>query len=267
MLTTLRHLIETLALYASLTLLGVMCLAWTLIALPLWLLLPERLGARCGRRAILISFRFYVWTLSVMGAYRFDLGALATLRSGPPVVLAPNHPSLIDALILIACDPKVACVMKASLMNNVFMGAGARLARYIRNEPPRHMITSAIEELAHGGSVLLFPEGTRTVHAPINPLKASVAIIAKHANVPVQTVIIEQSNPFLSKGWSLFRRPSLPITYRVRLGRRFEPEQDARALTEELEQYFRGELAASAQNQWIASRGASRPHGRQATDG
>ena len=184
-----------------------------------------------------------------------------SLRGGPPVVLAPNHPSLIDALILTANDPKVACVMKSSLMNNLFLGAGSRLARYIRNEPPRHMIASAVEELARGGSVLLFPEATRTVQAPINPLKASVAIIAKHANVPVQTVIIEQGNPFLGKGWSLFKRPSLPITYRARLGRRFEPAQDARAFTEELERYFRAELASSAQNQWIENRGGARPQG------
>jgi 1-acyl-sn-glycerol-3-phosphate acyltransferase len=123
------------------------------------------------------------------------------------------------------------------------------------------MITSAVDELAHGGSVLLFPEGTRTVQAPINPLKASVAIIAKHANVPVQTLIIEQGSPFLSKGWSLFKRPSLPITYRIRLGRRFEPGPDARASTEELERYFHQELAASVQNRWIEHRGAAPPDG------
>jgi 1-acyl-sn-glycerol-3-phosphate acyltransferase len=261
MRTTVRHVFETLALYTSLTLLGLMGLSLTLIAPPLWLVLPERLSARCGRRVILISLRFYVWTLRRMGAYRLDLRALSTLRGGPPLVLAPNHPSLIDALFVIAYDPNVACVIKSSLMNNVFLGGGARLARYIRNEPPRHMITSAVEELARGGPVLLFPEGTRTVQAPINPLKASVAIIAKHANVPVQTLIIEQDSAFLSKGWSLFKRPSLPITYRVRLGRRFEPAQDARVLTEELERYFREELAASVQNHWIESRGAVRSDG------
>ena len=150
MLRTLRHVIEALALYASLTLLGLICLSWTLIALPLWPVLPERLGARCGRRAILIGFRFYVWTLRLMGAYRFDLDALNGLRRGPPVVLAPNHPSLIDALILIAYDPKIACVMKSSLMNNIFLGAGARLARYIRNEPPRHAHPASPDQSAHG---------------------------------------------------------------------------------------------------------------------
>jgi 1-acyl-sn-glycerol-3-phosphate acyltransferase len=261
MRTTLRHCIETLALYASLTLLGLMGLSLTLIALPLWLVLPERLGARCGRRLIVISLRFYSWTLRRMGAYRLDLRALNTLRGGPPVVLAPNHPSLIDALFVIAYGPNVACVFKSSLMNNVFLGAGARLARYIPNEPPRRMITNAVKQLAEGSSVLLFPEGTRTVQAPINPLTGSVAIIAKHARVPVQTLIIEQDRPVLSKGWSLFRPPTLPIRYRIRLGRCFEPRDDVRELTRELERYFREQLSASPQNRWIDDRRDARAAG------
>jgi 1-acyl-sn-glycerol-3-phosphate acyltransferase len=144
--------------------------------------------------------------------------------------------------------------MKSSLMNNPFLGAGARLARYIANDPPRRMIARSVAELGRGGVVLLFPEGTRTRQAPVNAMQASVGIIAKQAGVPVQTLIIEQDTACLSKGWSLFRRPSLPITYRMRLGRRFDPPRDVRVFTLELESYFRTELAHSTQNHWIQER-------------
>lgn len=253
----LQGIVAAAALYLSLTLLGLICLAWTLFALPLWLVLPASIGARVGRYGILGGFRFYVWTLRAMGAYRLDLQALQELRGGPPVVLAPNHPSLIDALFVIAHNPDVVCVMKSSLKNNLFIGAGARLARYIGNEPTRHMIADAVAELARGSSVLLFPEGTRTVQAPVNAFKGSVAIIARHAQVPVQTLIIEQSCGFLGKGWSLFRPPPLPIVYRMRLGRRFDPPQDARELTATLEDYFRTVLADSMQNSWLPQRPAA----------
>ena len=253
MISALRTLAETLALYLLLALLGIICLAWTVVALPL-LLLPRRIGVRCGRRGILVGFRFYVWMLRAFGAYRLDLRALQELRGAPPMVLAPNHPSLIDALFVIAHDANVVCVMKSSLKNNLFLGAGARLAGYIGNEPTRHMIADAVEELGRGASVLLFPEGTRTVAAPVNEFRGSVAIIARHAQVPVQTLIIEQDCAFLAKGWSLFRRPRLPVRYRMRLGRRFEPSSDARELTATLERYFREELASSPQNRWISER-------------
>jgi 1-acyl-sn-glycerol-3-phosphate acyltransferase len=253
----LRQAIETLTMVVSLTLLGVICLAWTVVALPMLLLLPARLGERFGRFGILVGFRLYLGSLRVMGAYRLDLTALRTLREGPPVVLAPNHPSLIDALLIIAHEPKVACVMKSSLMNNVFLGAGARLARYIRHDPPRRMIHDSVAELGRGGSVLLFPEGTRTTRSPINVLQGGVGIIAKEAGVPVQTLIIETDSPCLSKGWPLFRPPAMPISYRVRLGRRFDPPSDVRRFTVELEQYYRQELASAPQNQWLEARSPS----------
>jgi 1-acyl-sn-glycerol-3-phosphate acyltransferase len=235
-------------------LLGLICLSWTVLALPLLFVLPARLGRWCGRLGILVGFRFYVWSLRLMGAYRLDLRALRALRQGPPVVLAPNHPSLIDALLIIAHEPRVACVMKSALMNNLFLGPGARLARYIRSDPPRRMIHEAVEELRRGGIVLLFPEGTRTTRVPVNELQAGVGIIARQAGVAVQTLIIETDSPFLNKGWPLFRRPSLPIRYRMRLGRRFEPTTDARELLQQLDEYFRSELSNAPQNVWLTTR-------------
>ena len=99
--------------------------------------------------------------------------------------------------------------------------------------------------------LLLFPEGTRTTRLPINSLAGSVGLIAKHAAVPVQTLIIETDSPFLSKGWSLFRRPDLPIVYTVRLGKRFEPPQDVMAFTAALDEYYRRELDGALQSQWL----------------
>src|SRR5271154_3720922 len=229
MLRSLKITYEYFALYSSLTLLGLICLTWSVFALPLYFVLPRRLGTAVGRRGIMIGFRLYAWSLSATRAYRLDLSALDALRDGPPVVLAPNHPCLIDALLILTRHPNIVCVMKAELMRNIFLGSGSRLARYVANESSRHMVKESVAHLKEGSVLLLFPEGTRTQTNPINPLVGSVGIIAKHANVPVQTLIIETDSPFLSKGWPLFKRPDLPIVYRVRLGKRFEPGRDVAA--------------------------------------
>jgi len=107
------------------------------------------------------------------------------------------------------------------------------------------MIHEAVAQLRRGGIVLLFPEGTRTTQSPINALQAGVGLIAKQAGVPVQTLIIETDSPFLSKGWSLFERPSMPVSYRMRLGRRLEPPSDVHAFMAQLDQYFRAELTSA----------------------
>ena len=233
---------DYLVLYLGLAWLGILCLAWTPIAWILYPLLPERRGRTLGRYVSMAGFRLYLASLSASRRCSFDLGALDVLRGEPALILAPNHPSLLDAVMIISRLPNVACVLKAQLMNNVFLGAGARLARYIRNEPVRRMVHLATRDLNSGSHLLLFPEGTRTTSSPVNPLKGSIALIAHQAQVPVQTILIETDSAYLSKGWSLFRKPSMPIHYRVRLGRRFDPPRHTRRFMAELEHYFMHEL-------------------------
>jgi 1-acyl-sn-glycerol-3-phosphate acyltransferase len=251
MLRFLKIIYEYFALYSSLTLLGLICLTWSVFALPLYFILPARIGTAIGRRGIMAGFRIYTWSLSVTRAYHLDLRAVDTLRGGPPVILAPNHPALIDALLILTRHPNLVCVMKSELMRNVFLGSGSRLARYVRNESSRQMVKESVAHLQAGGVLLLFPEGTRTTKAPINSLVGSVGLIAKQAKVPVQTLLIETDSPFLSKGWPLFKRPELPITYRVRLGKRFDPPSDVGAFTAELDGYYRQALAGALQSRWL----------------
>jgi 1-acyl-sn-glycerol-3-phosphate acyltransferase len=247
----LRHIVEALTQCAGSALFALICLTWSVLALPLLVLLAPGAGERCGRLGIKVGFRLFVRALGLLGVYRFDVRALGALRDAPPLVLAPNHPSLIDAVLVIAHEPRVACVLKSSLMNNVLLGPGARLARYIRSAPPRQMIHEAVAQLRRGGIVLLFPEGTRTTRAPVNALQAGVGIIARQAGVAVQTLIIETDSPLMGKGWSPLRRVPQPVGYRMRLGRRFDPPADVREFMAELDRYFRAELAGAPQNAWI----------------
>lgn len=247
----LRSAYDCTVFYSSLVVLGFICLSWTVISLLLYVLLPRRLGTAAGRFGITAGFRIYAGWLTLFRAYRLDLRAIDALRGGPALILAPNHPCMIDALLILTRHSNLACVMKAEVLRNVFLGSGARLARYVCNEPPLQMIREAVADLQRGGVLLLFPEGTRSIQAPINAMKASIGVIAKQAAVAVQTLIIETDSPYLSKGWPLFRMPQLPITYRVRLGRRFEPPTDVRAFMAELERYYAAELAGSLQSKWL----------------
>jgi len=233
---------DYLVVYFGLAWLGIICLAWTPFALIAYPLLSERRGRVLGRYVIMAGFRFYLASLGLSRRCSFDLEALDVLRDERSLILAPNHPCLLDAVMIISRLPNVACVLKADLMNNVFLGAGARLARYIRNEPVRRMVHLAMQDFDYGSHLLLFPEGTRTTLCPVNPFKGSVGLIAHHAQVSVQTILIETDSMFLSKGWSLFRKPPMPIHYRVHLGRRFDPPQHSHRFMVELEHYFANEL-------------------------
>ena len=251
MSTVLKRAYEYLATYGLLAFLAALILVWTLLALVLLAPLPRTRRPKATRYAMMGALRLFARLLAATGAYDLDLAAIDGLRGGPPVILAPNHPSAIDAILFLSRHPDLACVLKPQLMGNFFLGTGARLAGFIRSEPPRRLIREAVAELDRGGLLLLFPEGTRTTRAPLGRLTGSAGVIARHARVPIQVAIIETDSPYLSKGWSLFKVPRLPIRYRVRLGRRLEPTHDAAADTLALERELTRELAAAPQNGWL----------------
>src|SRR5205085_1450025 len=97
------------------------------------------------------------------------ISAIDALAAEEPLIIAPNHPRLLDAFLVISRLPNVVCIMKKDIKDNVFLGHGARLARYIGNESPTQMIRDSVRTLAKGNHLLLFPEGTRTVREPVNP--------------------------------------------------------------------------------------------------
>jgi 1-acyl-sn-glycerol-3-phosphate acyltransferase len=237
---------EALAMVVGLGSLAVLCLLWLPLAMIAYPLLPRRWGQPLGRRVIGLGLRFYLRLLQLLCACRFDLRALDGLKHESPLIVAANHPSLLDAVLIVSRLPNAVCVMKATLMDNPLFGSAARLARYIRNRVPADVVLGSLEELQQGAQLVIFPEGTRTSDFPIGPSQPGVGLIAARASLPVQTVLIRFSTPYLGKAWPLWRPPRLPLTCRVELGRRFDPPSDTAAFRRELDAYFQAALAPPA---------------------
>jgi 1-acyl-sn-glycerol-3-phosphate acyltransferase len=220
----------------------------TLIAAPLYAILPRESGQRCGRFLIHQLFRKFVVYLRLSDLVRADLSALdrfATLNH--PFIAAPNHTSLWDVVFIIARLPSAVCVMKKQILHNVVLGGGARLAGYIANDGLTRLIRHACASLAGGGQLLLFPEGTRTRPDArwINPLKGGCAIIAIRSQVPVYPIFIRSNTRFLQKGWPLWRRPIFPIDISFELGEPLipQPDETSQEFTTRLALTYEQELA------------------------
>lgn len=240
-------LYEQVAMLIGLGGLAVVCAIWLPFAMVLHPLLPRRTGQAIGRRAIMAAFRLYLRLLTTFCACRFDLSELDRLHDAGPVIVAANHPTLLDAVLIVSRMPNAICVMKSSLMNNLLFGSAARLAGYVRNDGALPMLKQSREGLHEGAQLVMFPEGTRTRKFPLDPLTPTLGMIARRSGAPVQTVLLEFSTPYLGKSWPLFRRPSLPLYGRARLGRRFEARTNYAEFTRELDAYFRQELRSMQQ--------------------
>jgi 1-acyl-sn-glycerol-3-phosphate acyltransferase len=241
-LSFLKRQFQRVLFYVLLAHLGAMSLTWNMVSLVLYPFLSRPQGVVVGRAAISSVYRGFWACAQWLGLMRLDCTALDALSRDAGLIIAANHPSMLDAMLVIARVPRGICIMRASLMHNPFLGGGARLARYIRNDPPRGMIRSCVANLKAGGQLVLFPEGTRTVAAPINPFRPGITLIAHMAQVPIQTVVIETESRYLGKGWPIWRIPEFPVVIGMRLGQRFAPEADHQGLLKRIEAYFEIEL-------------------------
>jgi 1-acyl-sn-glycerol-3-phosphate acyltransferase len=232
--------------YGCLLLLGLMLLSGSAVCFLLVWVLPKAIGMRWGRHLISLTFRSFLAVASGLGLMRLDLSALDALNDEQGLLIAPNHPSMLDVVLVVSRIRQASCIMKSDLWDNIFLGAGARLARYIRNDSVKNMVRLAAAELQAGGKLLMFPEGTRTVRAPVNPLKGGVTLIAQCVQAPIQTVILETNSSYLSKTWPLLRVPAFPMVYRARLGQRFEAPQKAQQTLSTLQNYYESELGRNS---------------------
>jgi len=235
---------EYVAFYLLLAAFGASGLIWSLAATLLRIVRPAR-SEIIGQWLIMIGCRIFVAMMRASGLIRCDLRELDALRSGPPVIIAPNHPSLIDAVLVLSRLPGVVCTAKPEIWDNPILGALVRLAGYIRNRAPVSLVRRATDQVRSGRHLLVFPEGTRSSSEVVGPFKGGFALIAKQSQATVQTVFIETNSRFLGKGWPLLKKPEFPLVYRLRLGRRFVVTGDVRDVVPRLHEYYRQELAAA----------------------
>lgn len=174
---------------------------------------------------------------------------LAPLPHDQGCVIAGNHPSLLDALILMGLIPGLDCVMNSKLGRSPVTAGACRLGDFIRNDNPLSMVRACRDRLVNGHRILIFPEGTRTIRPPVGPFHHGFALAACHAGVPVHTVIIETGSNYFGRGFSFFKLAPCPMRFRLTSGRTFDPADypDARSLSAAVESYLRHTLTHATQ--------------------
>ncbi|HEX3728221.1 MAG TPA: lysophospholipid acyltransferase family protein [Opitutaceae bacterium] len=131
-----------------------------------------------------------------------------------PAVIVANHPSLIDATLLLGRLSETVCIFKPALRRNPFLAPAAIMAGYLSSAGGIDFIHQVAAELANGRSVLIFPEGTRTTPGTAcNPLKPGFALIARRAGVPVQVLVVRADRELLPRGRAPWRLPEFPVRF------------------------------------------------------
>jgi 1-acyl-sn-glycerol-3-phosphate acyltransferase len=144
--------------------------------------------------------------------------------SGPAVYIA-NHPGLLDATFLLSRLPDTICIFKRAIIRNPVLGPAALMAGYATGDNGVDLIRDVAGRVAAGRSLLVFPEGTRTLPGvDLNPMKPGFALIAARAHRPVRLIMIRAPRDLVPKGWSWWRAPSFPSQVDITLLGELEAE-------------------------------------------
>ena len=115
-------------------------------------------------------------------------------RTGP-FILAANHGSFWDPPVLATSMPReIHFLAKSTLFEVPLFGAlihsvNALPIRRGANDPAG--ITRAIDVLARGGVLLLFPEGGRMKDGRLHPARPGLGLIEAQARVPIVPVYVQ----------------------------------------------------------------------------
>ncbi len=202
----------------------------TLLATPLVVTLgllssPDpAVRARRTRHFASWWFRRLLGGIRVLGLVEFHIENPAALpaRAAGRLIIA-NHPSLIDAIVLLAYLPDARCITKHRFAHYSLFALCARLSGYIDNADPLSMIDLCREARMRNEPVLIFPEGTRTRPGVPLSLHRGAAQIALRAGFEVLPIQIECNPPMLTHSRPWYRMPQGRVEYRLGVGRPVSP--------------------------------------------
>ena len=215
---TRRALYQLPAYYLTLLLFGVCGLGLSCLSLLTgWLPATER-TERFFQRLIHRHFALFHWWCARARLVYVNYHGFAQWPPGG-LVLAANHPALIDITCLLARVPEAVCIFKPAIRRNPVLGAAARRAGYIGNDGGHELVRAAAAKVAAGHTLVIFPEGTRTPPGrELLPFKPGFVLIARRARVPIQLVRITTDSDVLTKGGTWWRLPRFPAHIDVTVG-------------------------------------------------
>ena len=150
-----------------------------------------------------------------MGGFRIE-GAEHIPKEGP-VIIAPNHVSMVDPPLIALAVPRTVKIMaKNELFRVPVLGPLiAHLGAFPvhRGMPDRTALRRAIELLDQGWPVVIFPEGTRGDGKTLGPLEKGVLLIASKTGAPIVPTYISGTYHMLPRGAKKMRRSRVHVRF------------------------------------------------------
>jgi len=181
------------------------------------------------RRIVSAFFRVFVSMMRIMGAVELDAPDREVFGKLQSKIVAANHPSLLDVVMLISMIPNADVIVRGNLSRNIICRGVVRRLYILNSLDFDEIVSAAKESLGRGNCIVIFPEGTRTPPGGQMRLKKGAARLSLLTGTEIVVVHIGgtdkyglgKNDPFLS-----FNHTDKYI-YRVRIQKTLSPEKYA----------------------------------------
>ncbi len=136
-------------------------------------------------------------------------------KTGEPFILIANHSSMFDTLALLRALPlRYRKRMFVAGAKDYFFNRGSKYGRIIgifgrvvlnafafsRDKDIKQSLKDFGSIINNGGSVIIYPEGTRSLDGKLHHFKQGIGLLTWHMNVPVLPVKLDKIYDVLPKG-------------------------------------------------------------------
>lgn len=193
---------------------------------------------------------FRLWANGLLAASgvkvlaRFDV----PLDPEKEYIFLANHQSLFDIPVLLATSPgQLRMMAKRTLFQVPFFGWSLKAGGFIAidradKSSARESFSAAVEKLRGGTSILLFPEGTRSLTDTLLPFQRGGFLLALRSGLPIVPVGVRGSRAVQARGSFSIR----PGTITVHYGAPIETSEYGLKRKRELTALVRGQVAERA---------------------
>lgn len=135
-----------------------------------------------------------------------------------PAVIICNHQSFLDILWITALYPKLILLTNQWVWKSPVFGWAIRMAEYY---PVADGVENSVELLAgrvkNGYSIVIFPEGTRTVDGTMKRFHKGAFYLAEKLNIDILPIVIHGSGYAMTKHDFLLKDGTITLTIEERI--------------------------------------------------
>lgn len=189
------------------------------------------------------SVPFLIWGARILGI-KYTVEGIENIPKDEAFILTSNHQSLLDiAMYNIVIKRKFSYLAKKELLKVPFLGSGLTMMGHFTID--RHNRKSAMDTMKHitqkvkeeGYSILVFPEGTRSIDGELGEFKKGAFMLAAESGAQILPAAIDGGYKVVNKsswvvqGGEMKIKIGKPIPVKA-AGNKVEQKEIAKELSE-----------------------------------